>query len=315
MNMRKLVVGLVATFAFAAQVSAEFIDITGGFNVLTFGDFSSYNDQTWGTLGASGNVEIKDSYSIGTAWANTGNYPENAIVAGGSVSLTGSGAVWGGISAGSSVAVSQSQTVHGVINSNTDIGSVFNFAGAKAQLSQISNQIAAEDAIAAEVKWNGVFFTGSNLDLNYFTVDASDLLGATYFQFDIAKGSKAVINVTGETVDLVPGESGVFGVNGLGSDQGKSYAGNILWNFADATSLTVGGNIGTILALKAEVEMVGGEIWGDLITGSVSGRSEIHLAHYNGDFHTVPEAPSIALILVGMLGLLVVSKKRSAYSK
>jgi choice-of-anchor A domain-containing protein len=300
-------------FIFLSQVSGGLIDVTGGFNVLTFGDFRSWNDQTWGTLGASGNVTIDNSYSIGTQWANSGNYPDNAVVAGGAVDLSGSGSVWGGISAGGNVNVSQ--TVHGDINEyRSDINTVFNFSQAKTQLEGISNQFATNpNAISGFKEYSSLNLIGDNLDINYFTVDASDFEGISQIKFDIADGSKAVITVTGENVSFVPSWGGNFGVQGL--DDNKEYSSNILWNFVDAKTLTVGGSYGTILALDAEVELVGGEIWGDLITGSVTGQSQIHVSHYTGDIPSVPESSSVLMIVLGICGLFIASRKKLALKK
>lgn len=316
MNKAKICTSIIATLALISQVSAGIVDVTGGFNVLTFGNFTSWNDQTWGTLGASGNVTILNSYSIGTQWANTGSYPENAVVAGGDVTLTGGGSVWGGISSGGSV-VSQ-QTVHGAINGNlADINSVFDFSQAKNELTQISNQFASDaNNVAAEVKWGGIFFTGNN-DVNYFTVNAADFQNISYLNFNIKDGSQAIITVTGDNASLVPSWGGNFGIQGLGNDGGKAYSNNILWNFVDASKLKIGGSIGTILGVNAQVELVGGEIWGDLITGSVNGSSEIHLAHYNGDIPTndVPESSTATLLLIGGICLLLISMRKLAFRK
>lgn len=312
MNRNFLKTVAAITVALATQVSAGFIDITGGYNVLTFGDFSSYNDQTWGSLAASGNVKIEDSYSIGTQWAHTNNYPENALVAGGNVELTGSGSVWGGISAGGTI--NTSQTVHGDTKEGVDVNNIFNFDNAKSQLKAISTHIANETALSVEVKWGGMFFVGmSDADVNYFTVDADKFNGINYLQFENIGNSKVVITVTGKDVRLKPEGNGHFGFNGITVNS----ASNILWNISEATSLTVGDAIGTIIALDAKVALEGGNIYGDLISGSVTGRSEIHIAHYNGDFNpptpppSVPESSTTTMLVAGAVFMLILYRKNA----
>lgn len=316
MNKRWTKAVFAGALAVVTQVSAGFIDVTGGYNVLTFGDFSSFNDQTWGSLAASGDVNVDKGYSIGTQWAHSGSYPTNVLVAGGNVDLTGNGSVWGGISAGGTV--NSTLTVHGATNAGADIGTIFDFDDAKSKLEFISKNIAEEEAIAANLNGSGLFFTGvEGVDVNYFTVDAKDFQNITYMEFkNITNGSKAVITVTGTDVSFVPQYGGNFGMNGIS----KEYGSNILWNFADAKKLTVGGSIGTIVALGAEVNMVGGEIWGDLITGSVSGRSEIHVAHYNGDFdlppdtpEDVPEGSTVTMLIAGALAIFF--SRKNAFVK
>ncbi len=321
MNRKIFQTIIVTAIALATQANAGFVDITGGYNVLTFGDFTSYNDQTWGSLAASGNVKIENGYSIGTQWANTGNYPENVLVAGGNVNLTGEwgGSVWGGISAGGTVTKTKEYAVHGATNQSADINSIFDFENAKKQLEAISVQISKETAIAAEiVNNNSIVFKGiEGADINYFTVDAKDLQNnISEIKFEnISNGSNTVITVTGKDVSFIPVWGGNFGIKGI-SDTTR-----ILWNFVDAEKLTIGGSTGTILAVNASVELVRGEIWGDLISGSVTGVSQIHVKHYNGDFNpptpppSVPESSTTTMLVAGAIFLLLLSKKNALARK
>ena len=183
----------------------------------------------------------------------------------------------------------------------------------------MSSYLASQTAIEGVVTLTTLKLGVTGVDINYFTIEASDLENLSEIMFEnISDGSKAVITVTGEDVCFIPQWGGNpsngsnFGILGLGSDGGKSYASNILWNFVDATELRVGGSIGTILATNATTTLVGGEIWGDLITGSVSGESQMHVAHWGGDVPTtdVPEPSSIALVFLGTISLLTVSRKK-----
>lgn len=302
--------GALAALAIAAQASAGFVDITGGYNVLTFGDFTSQNDQIAGKLAASGDVTIATSYSVGYALSTPSTY---SVVAGGDVTLSNGSVKLGGILAGGNVTLTN-VNVEGSVVEHGNVASQINFSSTKNQLTAFSNQLASTASNAvSEAKWGGLFFTGTNA-VNYFSVDASDFANISYLQYSVPTNSISIINVSGTAANLTPSWGGNFGVNGLS----KSDAGNVLYNFPDATSLTLGGSIGTVVALKATVNLVGGEICGDLISGSVSGTSEFHLAHYTGEVpppQDVPEASSILMMVFGSLALAFVSRKKFSFSK
>jgi choice-of-anchor A domain-containing protein len=310
MTKMKWQVGVLAALAIVAQTSAGLLDITGGYNVLTFGNFTSENDQIAGEAAVSGNVTIGTSYSVGYALSSTSLY---SLVAGGDVAINNGSVKNGGILAGGTVTLNNVD-VQGTIVENANVASEIDFSATKAELVTLSNTLAATTATGtAENKWGGLFLTGTSEGVNYFTIDASQFSGISYIEYSLPTNSTAIITVTGSTANLTPTWGGNFGVNGLTKSDGS----RILYNFVDATSLTIGSSIGTILAPNATVTLVGGEIWGDLISGTVSGTSEFHLAHYTGETPTeeVPEAPTTAMMVAGILFLAVVSRKKLATSK
>lgn len=94
-----------------------------------------------------------------------------------------------------------------------------------------------------------------------------------------------------------------------------NYALDTLWNFYNATTLTLGGQfIGTVLAPDAAVSN-STTIDGDLIASSFSGSGELHNYAFSGDLtfgslsgsaqSVIAEPSSIALLGVGLAGLLV----------
>jgi choice-of-anchor A domain-containing protein len=298
--------GALAALAIAAQASAGFIDITGGYNVLSFGDFTSQNDQIAGKLAASGDVTIATSYSVGYALSAPSTY---SLVAGGDVTLSNGSVQNGGLLAGGDVSLTN-VNVDGNVVEFGNVASQIDFNSTKNQLATFSDQLASTTSNSvSEVKWGGLFLTGTNA-VNYFSIDASDFENISYLQYSVPTNSVVIINVTGTSVDL----GGNFGVNGLS----KSDAGNVLFNFVDATSLTLGSSIGTVLALNATVSLTGGEIWGDLVSGSVSGTSEFHLAHYTGEVpppNDVPEASTTIMMVFGSLVLAFASRKKFSFSR
>lgn len=300
--------GALAALSIAAQASAGFVDITGGYNVLSFGDFTSQNDQIAGKLAASGDVTIATSYSVGYALSAPSTY---SLVAGGDITLSNGSVKNGGILAGGNVSLTN-VNVDGNVVELGNVASQIDFNSTRNQLATFSNQLASTTSNAvSEAKWGGLYLTGTNA-VNYFSVDASAFANISHLQYSVPTNSVSVINVTGASANLTPSWGGNFGVNGLS----KSDAGNVLFNFIDATSLTLGSSIGTVLALNATVSLAGGEIWGDLVSGSVSGTSEFHLAHYTGEVpppNDVPEASTTIMMVFGSLVLAFASRKKFSF--
>lgn len=99
-----------------------------------------------------------------------------------------------------------------------------------------------------------------------------------------------------------------------------SYGLDTLWNFYNATTLTLGGQfVGTVLAPDAAVSN-SNQIDGDLIASSFSGSGELHNYAFGGDLTfgspsenapaVIAEPSSIALVGVGLVGLVVIVRRR-----
>ncbi len=316
MNRKFLRTIVVTAIALATQASAGFVDLTGGYNVLTFGDFSSYNDQTWGSLAASGNVTIKNSYSIGTQWAHTENYPTNVLVAGGDVDLRndmwdGGGSVWGGISAGGTVTKADNYAVHGVINESADVKGIFDFNDAKEQLEIFSCQLAANSGTEVWRDQSNVlnFDDVDGEDVIYYTVDAKDLeqVSSLYFE-NLDK--QYVINVDGDGSDIA-----LKHIDKANYRTGDTLTGsNILFNIRNASSLDIKSFYGNILAADTDVTGNYGQMYGTLIAKSFDGQYQFHQVN-PGDFDlpppppSVPESSTTTMLVAGALFLLFLSRK------
>lgn len=125
----------------------------------------------------------------------------------------------------------------------------------------------------------------------------------------IALGEQVLINVTGSG-------SAYFGANPLG---GKGGAEHVLWNFTEATNLTLQGIIGSVLAPLAHVTVTN-PVEGTLIARSATLNSEIHLRPYahavpndeQGPPAPVPLPAALPLLLAGMgaMGALAIRRRR-----
>lgn len=314
---------VVTAIALATQVNAGFVDITGGYNVLTFGDFTSFNDQTWGSLAASGNVTIKNSYSIGTQWANTGNYPANVLVAGGNVYLrnemwNGGGSVWGGISAGGTVKIADGYTVHGDTKQGVDVNNIFDFNDAKAQIDNFSEQLAANSGTEVWRDQSNVlnFKDVADEDVIFYTVDAKDLeqVSSLYFE-NLDK--QYVINVDGNGSDIA-----LKHIDKQNYNTGDTLTGsNILFNIRNASSLDIKSFYGNILAADIDVKSDDGQMYGTLVAKSFTGKLQFHQVNPD-EFEppiqppsNVPESSTTTMLVAGAIFLLLLYRKNALVRK
>ncbi|MDO5576475.1 MAG: choice-of-anchor A family protein [Fibrobacter sp.] len=323
MIRKKLIAGVIGSLALVAQVSgASFSDLVNGYNVVTFGDFTSENEQIHGalSLAADGDVSIASSYGFGVDIANSrkrGEYTDNTIVASGNVELNGSGHVWGNVISKSSVVIQNTNefTVEGKIEIVDDLSRYFNFASVKEELNNFSNYIAEQEAIAGVVEYSTLVFRGvDGATENYFVVDASEFENTdlTAFKFEnVSENSKVFVTVTGENVN--------YNINSVrwGNDDARAYAENILWNFADAEDVKLGGSvIGSVLALGAKVQGNGngGQMDGTLVSGEFGGLLQFHYAPFTGDVpeQNVPESSTVTMVLIGACALMFTSRKKVA---
>jgi choice-of-anchor A domain-containing protein len=152
-----------------------------------------------------------------------------------------------------------------------------------------------------------------------FDISASVLTaGNTRIVLNANAATTIIINVTapcsgGVCAVTLPTSTNFFG----GS---TTYAVDMLWNFYNATTLNLGSEfVGTVLAPTAAVSN-GSPIDGDLIAKSFSGTGELHNYAFVGDLNPlgtslgneqVPEPSTIALLSVGLIGLIAVGRRRS----
>lgn len=117
-------------------------------------------------------------------------------------------------------------------------------------------------------------------------------------------GTTTIINVLG--TNLVQG----------GNINSKALNQSVIWNFAQATELTVKGFHGSILAPKATLTN-SSAIEGSIVALNMKLNGEVHLGTYNGNgnfvpTNAVPEPASWAMLLVGFGALGAALRKRRA---
>ncbi len=147
-------------------------------------------------------------------------------------------------------------------------------------------------------------------------ITAAQLASYPDVKVNLNGATTVIINVTG---------SSFTGRPNIHNNQ-NSFMYNVIWNFVDATTINFGatGWAGTVLAPKALVT-TGNPIDGTVVAASFDGTSELHWAPTQTDLSflspplsgggsnigtSVPEPGSLALLLAGLGGLLLVARRR-----
>ena len=285
----KLIKGLVlAATLFANQSLANTIDLgaASNYNVFVFGDYKS---NSWNTI--SGAVAVGKNANISTSTIkNSANNPYGLVVGG---DLTKSydnvtSKTW----VGGNVTKPEWDSYN---NYSTAASSPIDFVAAKAQLTSLSDNLAST-ASTGSVNYafgtNG-YLAGSGSSIEYFSLAGTDLSNINNWSFsNIASGATLILNVSGSSVNLTGGWSG-FG------------AYNVLFNFYDATSLTLN-NIdftASILAVDAKLNGASGKVNGTVVVNEWNNSLTLGNSQFAA-VTPVPEPHSYALLIMGLLVVL-----------
>jgi choice-of-anchor A domain-containing protein len=242
-----LLLGVAVLAPAAAQASQPMT--AADFNLFVLGNQLTHGSDVEGAVAVGGNAHF-DSFSIGAALPSSANNVANLVV-GGNLSL-GDGSVRGKTLVGGTYS-----GVSYIPEQSHDASLPVNFTAEDIRLNDLTkyyaglSQTGGDSAIVTN---SGQDFTFNALKagLNVIDISGAALSGANEIHINLGANSTVIIDVDG-AVDSLTG--GVF-LNGS-QLQGGHLAGasDVLWNFADATSLTMHdiGMIGSVLAPDANV--------------------------------------------------------------
>ncbi|MEM8529629.1 MAG: choice-of-anchor A family protein [Chloroflexota bacterium] len=245
------------------------------FNVFMLGDVTQSSSDTEGRMAAAGDVSL-GGYSVADKLDPSIWTDQDVLVVGGNLTYTSGRVYYGNAIYGGNADVSGSTTIDGTLSQGTPI----DFAAAENDLldrSATLSQISANGTTQVQY-WGGptaqVTLTGTDPDLNVFTVSGTDLSNTNTLRINAPAGSTVVINIDG-TVNQMK-NFGIFleGINRR----------NVLYNFYETTDLTLQGIgiEGSVLAPQADINFPHGVIYGTLIGASLEGIGQSNHEPFEG---------------------------------
>jgi choice-of-anchor A domain-containing protein len=274
------------------------------YNAFIHNDFSATSSDVEGRVAAGGNVNIS-SYSVNIKgstqlYSDTSKFP--ALVVGGDLTFS-SGQVAGDVYVGGSYTPTSTGSVS---NGSVTIGGIspINFDNEFSYLGNLANNLSLLDASgSASDMWSTQYLKGAGKngqgnDLHVFNLDASSLQFSDYLLSEVDMGDTVLFNIAGKNISTSWGNFG-------GSDNSLSnMSGSMLFNFFEAEELDINAALfGSILAPKADIKAPHGVIWGQVIANSWVGNAQINDNPYVGNSVDVPEPSTLAIFVLGMMGL------------
>ena len=287
-------IGTIANGAFATLTIRVKVDC-GNINNSTFnlGTAKDYNlfviedaiqpsSDTQGKVAVGRDAQFAN-YSVGDQLpANSGD----VLIVGRDLTYT-SGAVYSGnivYGHSTNLPLSMVSIAGGSLRKDTPI----NFAAEKVYLENLSTTLSTYTVNGTTTsQWGGLTLTGSDPFLNIFSVSGSVLSTANNFEINVPNGSVVLVNIDGTNVNWTGG----LVVNGTAIS-------NVLYNFYQATSLTISGIDvrGTILAPFAAVNFASGVLNGQMICKSLTGMGQFNFVMFGGQIPFEKKVTNVASV-------------------
>ncbi len=243
------------------------LDAATDFNLFVLGDLTQSGSDTGGRIAVGGRAMLTN-YSIGAAIPHGSN---DVLVVGGDLAFNG-GSVNGNALVGGQTALTGVTFASG---STTRHGATLDFGAERARLTNTAAAYAALPVNGTTTFQYGVLtLMGTDATREVFTVAGDDLNTANSLDIRVPSGATALVNVTGTTIRMT----------NMGIGLGGTDRGHVLYNFPDATSLTLSGIgvDGSILAPRADLSFPNGVITGTLVVASLSGPGQANPAPFTG---------------------------------
>lgn len=311
MSVSTITARFISSVALASAMTVAHADVLeidlGGAAVYSFNDFKSGSGRVDGSILAGRDISLAN-YSVNTS--KNSAYGDYAVVAGRDFTFTGGSVDHGSTYVGGTSYLNQSGTLKGPVITGAAPADLNALA---TSLTQTSKALAALDATATtEQKWNGIFINGTNSQVEVINLDASWLDTSSWYSFsNLSAGATLIVNFLGDSATFK---------GGFGAFDGY----NVLFNFADATTLNIiNGFNANVLAPKATVTGGSGTIYGTVVVNDWNSSVTIGNA-VGGGFAAVdvpglelvatavPEAQTWAMLLAGMGLMGVVARRRKS---
>lgn len=336
--MKHLAAALVALSALSAISHAD---------SLPFGAASAYNLVALGSVNSSGGTILAGN--IGTSADVTGRVAAASMITvgttiGSSLNSDPFGAsapfdvvAANGLSAGTQFNINSHGNVYapgtnGNINFNGGGHRVTN-GSSGIDFTTLRSDLTAETAQIAGLSVNGVnlgtnapgagnpswyVLKGTDAALNVFNISAS-VLADTNHPIDIVApvGSTVIVNVSGTSATV---GTGIYhnGVQ-VSGDSGANSA--ILFNFADATTVTINGQFNASVLAPYALLTGGSQMGGTFIAAQIGQTGEVHNVEFTGTIPggtavaPTPEPSTLALLGTGALSMAGVIRRRKKVSE
>ena len=305
-----LTAALIAAISAPAFGSTDIsgTDILREWNLVVLGDLNS-SSEVEGRTFVGGDLNGNSSnYNIASIPVSSNGEPGLTVVGdvnGGTKNLNnGSGAVVGGnVNSGFNLnGAAQTVEVGGTI-SNTNVNQNTVNSGLSSSDPSFTQNLAQQSSLIASSTKDlshdlSTLTSNSNLTINgntgtftaqpdangvaVFNISAADLDKIGEIQFNLNGADTAIVNVSGTSITL--NDNFLGGTNNLGQ--------NVIWNFPDATDLTLTTAFGgSILAPNAAAHTYN-YIQGSAVFGSLVQDGEMHVGTYGGSYCTPPPSAS-----------------------
>ncbi len=332
--MRKAFSALVVMGFFCASVichadSASF-GVASAFNLVALGTVNAGgNTVLAGNIGTTADVEGRiaaaNDITVATTVGSTlgadpyGSQADGyAMVAGGGITaanyfqINGGGNVY---APSNSAGYNWNESPKGSLISTGS--SPVNFTSLRSTMDALTLELAAltpSGVVGAPTPAGGnpswLVLAGTSQTLNVFTVTAAQFASTNNpLDIEVPTGSTVIINVEGANVTL---GAGIY-VNGQQEGDGNNDDADILFNFADASTVSIDGQLdGAVLAPFA-IFTSDSQVGGTIIAAQIGQTGEVHNLEFEGTLPAqdeIPEPGTLSLMGIGLLFMGGLSLRR-----